>query len=74
VVASQWAVADTSTATLMISFHQGLRRGLAKDQALQEAMAHVCRDRRTASPYYWAPFILIGDPENSGLGARWVTK
>src|SRR5204863_5551514 len=37
VVASQWNVADESTATLMVAFHRGLRAGLAKDEALRQA-------------------------------------
>jgi len=58
IVASQWAVADESTARLMVAFHQRLRRGLAKDEALRQAMAVVRRNPETARPYYWAPFFL----------------
>src|SRR5207248_4858503 len=69
VVASQWKVADESTATLMVAFHRKLRRGLAKDEALRQAMATVRQQPRTALPYFWAPFVLVGDPENHGLRA-----
>jgi CHAT domain-containing protein len=68
IVASQWAVADASTARLMVAFHRKLRAGLAKDEALREAMALVRRNPATAHPYYWAPFFLTGDPENRTLG------
>jgi CHAT domain-containing protein len=67
-VASQWSVADASTARLMVAFHRMLRAGVAKDEALRQAMAEVQRDPRTAHPYYWAPFFLTGDPDNPGLG------
>jgi CHAT domain-containing protein len=61
-------VADASTARLMVAFHQKLRTGLSKDEALRQAMALVRRDPRTAHPYFWAPFFLTGDPENPALG------
>jgi CHAT domain-containing protein len=53
----------------MVAFHRKLREGMAKDEALQQAMARVLRDRRTAHPYFWAAFFLTGDPENPALGA-----
>ncbi|HEV3059262.1 MAG TPA: CHAT domain-containing tetratricopeptide repeat protein [Vicinamibacterales bacterium] len=61
VVATQWRVSDVSTATGMVAFHQQLRRGTAKDRALQQAMLKVAANPATSHPYYWAPFILVGD-------------
>lgn len=69
IVASRWKVADQSTATLMVAFHRYLRQGLAKDEALRRAMALVRENRATAHPYYWAPFFLMGDPDNPNLRA-----
>jgi CHAT domain-containing protein len=69
IVASQWPVADRSTARLMVAFHRKLREGKAKDEALRQAMASVQREERTAHPYYWAPFFLTGDPDSHYLGA-----
>jgi CHAT domain-containing protein len=68
IVASQWPVADNSTSTLMVAFNQKLREGLAKDEALRQAMALVRNNPRAAHPFYWAPFFLIGDPDNLSLG------
>ena len=68
-VASRWPVADQASGPLMIAFHRHLRRGLAKDAALQRAMQEVRANPKTSHPYFWAPFFLIGDPENGGLGA-----
>jgi CHAT domain-containing protein/tetratricopeptide (TPR) repeat protein len=62
IVASQWRVADTSTAALMEAFHRRLRRALPKDEALRQAMQALHTQPLTAHPYYWAPFFLIGDP------------
>src|SRR5207249_2398501 len=70
IVASQWKVADASTATLMVEFHRQLRAGVAKDEALRRAMVTVATNERTAAPYYWAPFLLVGDPENRLLPAN----
>jgi CHAT domain-containing protein len=67
IVASQWQVGDESTAELMVSFHGNLRGGLAKDEALRQAMRSVRQNSRTAKPYYWAPFILQGNSENTNL-------
>jgi CHAT domain-containing protein len=70
IVASQWKVADASTAALMVTFHRKLREGLPKDEALRQAVTAVLRNPKTAHPYYWAAFFLTGDPENGGLGVR----
>jgi CHAT domain-containing protein len=61
IVATQWRVADRSTARGMMTLHQQLRKGLGKDEALQQAMRNLAADPATADPYFWAPFVLIGD-------------
>jgi len=61
IVASQWRVSDASTAELMVAFHEKLRAGQAKDEALRKAMAKVAGDPATAHPFYWAGFLLVGD-------------
>jgi CHAT domain-containing protein/Tfp pilus assembly protein PilF len=70
IIASQWKADDQRTLTLMVLLHRHLRQGLAKDEALQRAMAHLRSYPSTAHPYYWAPFFLIGDPDNPNLGAK----
>ena len=64
IIASLWTADDQSTLTLMVAFHRNLRHGLAKDEALRQAMASVRDDPRSAHPYYWAAFYLTGDPVN----------
>jgi tetratricopeptide (TPR) repeat protein len=67
VVATQWSiVAGDSTIELMEEFHRLLRKGEAKDEALKSAMTSV--RTKYPHPFYWAPFILLGDPDNSNLG------
>ena len=69
VIASQWRVGDESTSRLMTELHKNLRAGMPKDVALQKAMEVVRGNSLTASPFYWAPFTLTGDPANPNLGS-----
>ncbi len=70
VVASQWSVSDEATSRLMVAFYKALKRGLAKDEALREAMLAVKKEK--SAPYYWAAFQVIGDtaPVTSRASAR----
>lgn len=62
VMVSFWSVADQSTATLMKLFYRQLLESSSRDlsNALREAKLTLIRENKYASPYYWAPFILIG--------------
>ena len=61
-VVSQWAVDDASTATLMTSFYGNLAKGkMGKGAALRQASLSLMSSPKHAHPYYWAPFILMGD-------------
>ena len=62
VVVSLWNVSDVTTANLMEEFYSNLIDGnLTKTKALQKAQLSMIRDEQYAHPFYWAPFILIGD-------------
>jgi CHAT domain-containing protein len=61
VVASLWSVADESTARLMKVFYGYLKAGGAKDEALRAAQITLLQDPRTAHPFHWAAFQVIGD-------------
>ncbi|MEM7354831.1 MAG: CHAT domain-containing protein, partial [Acidobacteriota bacterium] len=62
VVASLWSVRDRATAELMRRFYQGLfRQRLTPAAALQQAQRSMWQQHRWRDPYFWAPFILIGD-------------
>lgn len=61
VVASLWAVYDPSTADIMDEFYRELRKGLPKVEALQRAQIAVLRNPKYSNPYFWAPFIMLGD-------------
>ncbi len=60
-VASLWKVEDNSTRDLMVVFYQNLKAGKSKAAALQAAQVSLLKQERYSHPFYWAPFILIGD-------------
>ncbi|MHC9539721.1 MAG: tetratricopeptide repeat protein [Vulcanimicrobiota bacterium] len=59
VLASLWRVSDVSTAELMKNFHQELKTGESEAQALREAQLKTME--KYSHPYYWAPFVVIGE-------------
>lgn len=61
VLASLWKVDDKATSRLMLEFYSQLKAGASKGRALQSAQLKLMEDPATASPYFWAPFVLIGD-------------
>jgi CHAT domain-containing protein len=60
VIASLWSVDDEATRTLMVSFYTHLKQGLSKAEALRAAQ--VDTRQKFPHPYYWAGFVLTGDP------------
>ncbi|MEI9478589.1 MAG: CHAT domain-containing protein, partial [Deltaproteobacteria bacterium] len=60
VLVSLWSVSDESTYKLMVRFFEGLKQGKDKLTALKEAKNYL-RTSRYDNPFYWAPFILIGE-------------
>jgi CHAT domain-containing protein len=62
VVASLWNVDDLATAELMkLFYHRMLKDGLAAGAALRAAQLELSRQKRWASPYFWAGFVLHGE-------------
>jgi CHAT domain-containing protein len=55
-----WDVNDRSTAHFMTNFYQALRDGRSKAEAFQ--VATRATRQLSPHPYYWAPFILVGNP------------
>lgn len=71
VVASLWRVSDESTSRLMEFFYRNLKEGRSKAEALRQAKIELMQTLvwneqsedefpKFASPYFWAPFILMG--------------
>lgn len=61
VVASLWSVSDASTEVLMVEFYRQLLAGQSKGAALRAAQLKVMKNPQYKHPFYWAPFILMGD-------------
>jgi CHAT domain-containing protein len=60
---SLWSVADKSTADLMTDFYRRLLAGGAvpTSSALREAQLAMIAGKKYSAPFYWAPFVLVGD-------------
>jgi len=62
VVASLWNVDDLAAAELMKLFYQRmLKDGLPAGAALRAAQLELSGQKRWASPYFWAGFVLHGE-------------
>lgn len=62
VLVSLWSVSDASTADLMVEFYRSLvDNNLTKTEAHRQAQISMISDENYAHPFYWAPFILIGN-------------
>jgi CHAT domain-containing protein/Flp pilus assembly protein TadD len=72
VIASLWSVDDDATEKLMVAFYTHLKEGLSKAESLRAAQADI--RHQFPHPYYWAGFVLMGEPGESGnsLQARTV--
>ncbi|HEY9597348.1 MAG TPA: CHAT domain-containing protein, partial [Cyanophyceae cyanobacterium] len=61
-LATLWSVSDETTATLMDHFYQELTRGdVTKAEALRRAQLSILQNPDRQEPYYWAPYILVGN-------------
>ena len=60
-IASLWSVADEGTMALMTSFYKALSKGENLAAALAIAQREMLADPRFEHPFFWAPFILVGD-------------
>jgi CHAT domain-containing protein len=63
VIVSLWSVNAISTQELMIEFYKNLKNGEDKATALQQAQIKIMEKEGYSNPYYWAPFVLVGDWE-----------
>ena len=62
VLATLWPVADESTAILMAELYRRRQSdSLTKIEALRRSQLTMAQRNRFGHPYYWAPFILMGN-------------
>ena len=63
---SLWSVADKSTADLMSDFYKrlltpGATGAGSPSTAMRDAQLAMIAGKKYSAPFYWAPFVLIGD-------------
>jgi CHAT domain-containing protein len=64
VMVSLWDVSDEATSELMARVYEGmLKRHLTPAAALREAQLSMSRDTRWKEPFFWAGFVLEGEPK-----------
>lgn len=62
IVASLWRVSDRATKDLMVGYYRQLLAGHGRAESLRRVQMAFLRDERRAHPFYWAPFVVTGDP------------
>jgi CHAT domain-containing protein len=64
---SLWSVGDNSTAALMSDFYKRLltKQSPTPSAAMRAAQQSMIAGKRYSAPFYWAPFVLVGDWNNS---------
>ena len=60
---SLWSVADKSTADLMTDFYKRLFAAdtTTSSSALRGAQLDMISGKKYSAPFFWAPFVLVGD-------------
>ena len=60
---SLWSVADKSTADLMTDFYRRLFSAddTSPSSAMRGAQLSMISGKKYSAPFYWAPFVLVGD-------------
>lgn len=60
-VGSLWSIDDAAALQFMKTFYSGLNNSLSKAQAMQQAQVAMIQSHEFHHPYYWSPFVLIGN-------------
>ena len=61
-IATLWSVRDNSTSEMMTQFYRNLTQtNVSKAQALRQAQLSLLKNPKYKHPYYWSPFILVGN-------------
>ena len=62
VLGTLWGVEDNSARLVMERFYRGLLSDrLSKAQALRQSQIELIRSGEFAHPFFWAPFVLVGN-------------
>jgi CHAT domain-containing protein len=61
VIISLWNVEDESTSILFSKFYEYLKQGDSKAKSLRKAKMYLKNETSFSHPFYWAPFVLMGE-------------
>jgi len=62
VLGTLWPVEDTAARKVMEKFYVGITAShLSKAEALRQAQLELIRSKEFVHPFFWAPFVLIGN-------------
>jgi CHAT domain-containing protein/tetratricopeptide (TPR) repeat protein len=72
VLVSLWDVSDEASAELMMRLYRGIlgKERLRPAAALRAAQLAIWREPRWRAPYYWAAFVLQGEPGAASGGPQ----
>jgi CHAT domain-containing protein len=61
-LASLWVVDDEATAIIMGEFYKQLNQPkITKAEAFKRAQLLLLKNAQYQHPYYWAPYVLVGN-------------
>ncbi|GET37348.1 CHAT domain-containing protein [Microseira wollei] len=62
-LATLWQVSDKSTSILIGQFYKEItdNKDIAKAEALRRAQVYLLKNSEYQLPYYWSPFVLVGN-------------
>ncbi len=61
-MATLWSVSDQAASNLVVDFYNQLKDpGVSKAEALREAQLKLLENPQYRHPFYWAPFLMIGN-------------
>lgn len=61
-VMSLWKVDDEATRDMMIGYYRRLEAGGGRSESLREVRLQMMHAKATSHPFYWASFIVSGNP------------
>jgi CHAT domain-containing protein/tetratricopeptide (TPR) repeat protein len=72
-IATLWKADNEAMYKISEVFHQLIKKGLAKDEALQQARIQFIKDgsKENQLPFYWASSVLLGHTEPMQLSSSW---
>ncbi len=66
VVVSLWSVEDNSTSELMQNYYRKmLEKGKNPVESMRESQLEMLSSEERKAPYYWAPFVVQGEWQES---------